>query len=215
MELIVLAKLIVLIIGSYILGSISFAMIISKKAKDIDITKVGSGNPGTTNTFRVLGWKLSLLNLVLDTLRGLGAITLVNILFDGPLFVYYIIAGGLAILGSVRYFWTKFKKGGKGVSTSLGVLLGLLPGWFIILIIIIFVLVVWLSRYVSLGSISAALAAVITKLLLLGGFNKSNWESTTFVCCIFVIIVFFHRVNIEKILNGTENKITFKKPHPV
>lgn len=214
MELVPILKLIGLIVISYVLGSISFAMIIGA-TKGIDITEQGSGNPGTTNTLRVLGWKLGLLNLVADTLRGLGAITAVNILYSEPLKTHYIIAGSLVILGSVRYFWTKFKKGGKGVSTSFGVLLGLLPAWFIIFVLVVFALVVWISKYVSLGSMIAALTAVIIKLVLLGGFNRYNWEITTFLCGVFILIVFFHRVNIKNLLNGTENKISFKKPHPI
>lgn len=198
-------EFVILIITSYLLGAIPFAYLIGKY-KGIDITKVGSGNVGTTNIWRELGWKWGVLNLLTDTAKGFMAITLVNILFTTPLVGYYIIAGSLAILGHYKSVWIHWK-GGKAVATSLGVLLGLLPFWFIVIVVGIFGLTILLSRQVSLGSISAAIVAVIAKIILGGGFNQANFAITTFIIGIAMLIIIAHRDNIGRIMRGQERKI--------
>lgn len=198
-------EFVILIILSYVLGSLPFGYWIGKLNK-VDITKVGSGNIGATNVRRVLGWKWGAVTLLLDAAKGFMAITMVNILFNQPEVGFYILAGSLAILGHFKSVWLHWK-GGKVVATSLGVLLGLLPFWFIVIVLGIFGLTLLLSKQVSLGSISAAIAAVIVKMFFGGGFNYENFEITIFIIGVAGLIVFAHRENIKRILAGTERKI--------
>jgi len=201
-------EFVILIIVSYLLGSIPFGYLIAK-AKHIDIQKVGSGNIGATNVGRTLGKKYFIFTLILDTAKGLVAVSLVNIIFTAPLVGYYILAGSLAILGHFMPVWLNWK-GGKVVATSLGVLLGLMPWWFIFAIISVFVITVLItkkilpqhiaSQNVALGSMFAAISAVIVKFVFGGGFNQQNFEITIFIIGIALLILIAHRSNIKKIL---------------
>jgi len=201
-------EFVILIIVSYLLGSIPFGYLIAK-AKHIDIQKVGSGNIGATNVGRTLGKKYFIFTLILDTAKGLVAVSLVNIIFTAPLVGYYILAGSLAILGHFMPVWLNWK-GGKVVATSLGVLLGLMPWWFIFVIISVFVITVLItkkilpqhiaSQNVALGSMFAAISAVIVKFVFGGGFNQQNFEITIFIIGIALLILIAHRSNIKKIL---------------
>jgi glycerol-3-phosphate acyltransferase PlsY len=146
---------------------------------------------------------------VLDTAKGLVAISLVNVIFEAPLVGYYILAGSLVILGHFMPVWLNWK-GGKVVATSLGVLLGLMPWWFIFVIISVFVITVLITKKilprhiatqnVALGSMFAAISAVIVKFVFGGGFNQQNFEITIFIICIALLILIAHRSNIKKIL---------------
>lgn len=197
-----------LIILSYLLGAIPFGYLIAKYNK-VDIQKVGSGNIGATNVTRVLGAKWGGLTLILDVAKGFAAISLVNIIFVQPQVGYYILAGSCAIIGHFKSVWLNFR-GGKVVATSLGVLLGLTPDWFIIVILLVFVSTVLIakkfgsqkiaSQKVALGSMLAAVAAVIVKIIFGGGFNQDNFEITLFIIGITIIILIAHRENIKKII---------------
>src|SRR5581483_3149647 len=151
------------ILGSYLIGSIPFGVILSKKFAGFDIRTKGSGNIGSTNAFRVLGWKLGLAVQILDLAKGLGAIFLATYLFNGLPFhnatpfqditVFRLIAGCSAVLGHVFTIFAGFR-GGKGISTAAGMLIGVAPVE-VAVAAGIFLLVVFLSGYVSLGSIIA------------------------------------------------------------
>src|SRR2546430_15450421 len=158
-------SLILVVIASYLIGSIPFGIIISKQFRGFDIRSKGSGNIGSTNAFRVLGWKLVLMVQILDIAKGLGAVLLATYFFNGLPFhnatpfqditVFRLIAGAAAILGQCFTLFAGFR-GGKGISTAAGMLIGVAPVE-VAIAIGVFVLVVALSGYVSLGSIIAAI----------------------------------------------------------
>ena len=197
---------IIIAIIAYLIGSINFSVIISKRVAGFDVREKGSGNAGTTNMLRTVGKAAAAITLVCDILKGVVAILLALLIgkiaksASTPLLVQ--LAGILVIIGH------KFK-GGKGVATAVGVLLT--TNWQIGLICLVFGLVlIALTRMVSLGSISAA---ILFPILVL--FIKSNYivEGSYFVFSIIiaVLVVFNHRENVKRLLNGTENKISFKK----
>ena len=203
---------IVVAILSYLIGSINFSIIISKKVAGFDVREKGSGNAGTTNMLRTVGKKAALITLVCDILKGVISILLAlligKIAKEANNSILVQIAGILVIIGHTFPIFFKFK-GGKGVATAVGVLLT--TNWQIGLICLIFGLVlIALTRMVSLGSITAA---ILFPILIL--FIKSNYivEGNYFIYSlnIAVMVVFNHRENVKRLLSGTENKLSFKK----
>lgn len=203
---------IVVAILSYLIGSINFSIIISKKVAGFDVREKGSGNAGTTNMLRTVGKKAALITLVCDILKGVISILLAlligKIAKEANNSILVQIAGILVIIGHTFPIFFKFK-GGKGVATAVGVLLT--TNWQIGLICLIFGLVlIALTRMVSLGSITAA---ILFPILVL--FIKTNYivEGNYFIysLIIAVMIVFNHRENVKRLLSGTENKLSFKK----
>ncbi len=213
----------IIIILSYLVGSIPNSIIISKAAKGIDIRKHGSGNAGGTNVLRVLGWKHGLLVILLDALKGAIAVVFIARLFYGPLpftnvspfddfTLVQIIAGMAAVIGHI---WTIFAgfKGGKGIATALGMLLMLITIDMLIALGV-FVLVVSISRYVSLGSILTAIAVPSVLYIRENVFHVDIIGYNTlfpFIVGIALLVIFTHRKNLVRLLNGNENKISFKK----
>ena len=203
---------IVVAILSYLIGSINFSIIISKKVAGFDVREKGSGNAGTTNMLRTVGKKAALITLVCDILKGvisiLLALLIAKIAKEANNSILVQIAGILVIIGHTFPIFFKFK-GGKGVATAVGVLLT--TNWQIGLICLIFGLVlIALTRMVSLGSITAA---ILFPILVL--FIKTNYivEGNYFIysLIIAVMVVFNHRENVKRLLSGTENKLSFKK----
>ena len=185
---------------SYLIGSISFALVVGKLFYKTDIRGYGSGNLGATNTFRVLGKKAGLIVAIADLLKGTFACLLPQI-FNST--VNPIICGLLAILGHVFPVFAGFK-GGKAVATSTGVLLfltplGTLTGF------IVFILTLIISKYVSLSSMLAGIAIFIYSLI----FEDKVIIALSLFISVFVIIL--HRQNIKRIISGTENKIGRKR----
>jgi glycerol-3-phosphate acyltransferase PlsY len=211
-------SLIVVIILSYLVGSFPTALLVGKYFKGIDLRKHGSKNMGSTNAFRVLGWKLGVLVQAIDILKGVIATLLISKLFYGTLpfenrtpfediTVVQIIAGISATLGHV---WTIFAgfKGGKGINTTAGMLLSLAPIDASISIGV-FVIVLVFSGYVSLGSIAAAYAFPSTMFIRenlfkvdIDGYNTLIYFSLA--VCIF--LTYNHRANIKRLLYGEENR---------
>jgi len=207
MILIILSALI-----GYALGSISFSVIFSKKIAGFDLREKGSGNAGSTNALRTAGKKVAALTLVCDILKGIVAI-LLSILI-GNIFKYenvavlVQIAAVAAIIGHTFPVFFGFK-GGKGVATSLGVLL--LVNWKIGLICLIFALVLMaITKIVSIGSIAAAILFPILVLFINDSFIVEG-NYIIFSIILALIVIFNHRSNIKKLANGTENKLSFKK----
>ena len=203
---------IVVAILSYLIGSINFSIIISKKVAGFDVREKGSGNAGTTNMLRTVGKKAALITLVCDILKGVISILLAlligKIAKEANNSILVQIAGILVIIGHTFPIFFKFK-GGKGVATAVGVLLT--TNWQLGLICLIFGLVlIALTRMVSLGSITAA---ILFPILVL--FIKTNYivEGNYFIysLIIAVMVVFNHRENVKRLLSGTENKLSFKK----
>ncbi|RME93475.1 MAG: glycerol-3-phosphate 1-O-acyltransferase [Candidatus Hydrogenedentota bacterium] len=196
------------IISSYLLGSIPFSFLIGK-AKGIDIRLHGSGNVGATNVFRVVGKAWGILALFLDLLKGLIPVLAIRLLLPNSeaLHTYQMVFGLFAILGHTFPVWLKFK-GGKGVATGLGVMLGLVPEATGIALVI-FIVTVILSKMVSLGSILGALSLVISYPFLYS--VEKSIPRLVFITVIVIFIVYKHKANIVRILKGEELKISFGK----
>lgn len=213
----------IIVILSYLVGSIPNSIIISKAVSGIDIRKHGSGNAGGTNVIRVLGWKYGLSVIILDALKGVIAVVLIARLHYGPLpfqnvspfddfTLVQIIAGMSAVIGHI---WTVFAgfKGGKGIATALGMLLTLITIDMLIAVGV-FALVVLISRYVSLGSIIAAISVPSTLYIRENLFHVDIPGYSTlfpFIIGITALVIFTHRKNLVRIFSGNENKISFKK----
>jgi acyl phosphate:glycerol-3-phosphate acyltransferase len=211
-------SLIIVIVLSYLVGSFPTALVIGKYFKGVDIRTQGSKNLGSTNAFRVLGWKLGLLVQLIDIIKGAVATLLISKLFYGALpfenrtpfediTVVQIIAGISAIIGHV---WTVFAgfKGGKGINTAAGMLLSLAPIDASISIGI-FIVVLIFSGYVSLGSIAAAFAFPSTMFIRenIFGVEIAGYHTLIYfsiVVCIFLI--YNHRANIKRLMYGEENR---------
>ncbi len=197
---------------AYLLGSISFSVIFSKKIAGVDVRKEGSKNAGTTNVLRTAGKKAAALTLICDILKGViailigYAISFITEDLNAALLVQ--IAGIFAIIGHTFPVFFKFK-GGKGIATSLGILL--LINYQIGLICLVFwLIIVIFTKMVSLGSIMAAiLFPVLTIFITQNYLVEGNYILFGIIVAAFV--VFNHRSNVKRILEGNENKLSFKK----
>ena len=209
---------IIIAIIAYLIGSINFSILISKKKAGYDIRQKGSGNAGTTNMLRNLGKKYAAITLICDVLKGVVAIGIAiivgNILGDTNKALLVQIAGVAVVMGHTFPIFFGFK-GGKGVATSLGILL--MTNWQLGLICLVFALVLMaLTRVVSMGSIAAAILYPVLTLFVGGGHyivESSGLGNGYFIYSVIlaIIVIFNHRENIKRILSGTENKISFNK----
>jgi len=206
-----MAAYIIVAVIAYLLGSISFSVIISKKIAGFDVREKGSGNAGSTNVLRTVGKKAAVLTLICDVLKGVVAVLIATLVgkiwkeLDGALLVQ--LAGIFVIIGHTFPIFFKFK-GGKGVATALGVLL--ITNWQIGLICLVFALVLMaLTRMVSVGSIGAAiLYPVLTIFITQNYIVTGNYIISSII--IAVLVVFNHRSNVKRLLSGTENRINLK-----
>jgi acyl phosphate:glycerol-3-phosphate acyltransferase len=212
-----------IIILSYLVGSIPTSIIISKLTSGIDIREHGSGNAGGSNVMRILGWKQGLLVIILDALKGAFAVVVIARLHYGGLpfqnvspfddfTLVQIIAGIAAVIGHI---WTVFAgfRGGKGIATALGMLIMIVTVDMLVALGI-FIIVVTISRYISLGSILAALSVPLTLAFrenILNDHIQSYGTLLPFVAAVSLLVVFTHRKNVIRLLNGTESKLSFKK----
>jgi len=223
---------------SYIIGSIPTSIMAGKMLKGIDVRKFGSGNAGGTNAFRVLGWKAGLTVTLIDIVKGVvAAVSVVAFFRHYPIDVFpdinevalRLIAGMSAVIGHVFTVFAGFK-GGKGVSTAAGMLIGIAPV-SMLMVIGVFLLTIYISRYVSVASMLAAVAfpliiAIRKYIFELGsgldyyirlfGAPVSFHDSLDYHLLIFGLIValgilYTHRANIRRLLAGTENRVTFGK----
>ncbi len=209
---------IIIAIIAYLIGSINFSILISKKKAGYDIRQKGSGNAGTTNMLRNLGKKYAAITLICDVLKGVVAIGIAiivgNILGDTNKALLVQIAGVAVVIGHTFPIFFGFK-GGKGVATSLGILL--MTNWQLGLICLVFALVLMaLTRVVSMGSIAAAILYPVLTLFVGGGHyivESTGLGNGYFIYSVIlsIIVIFNHRENIKRILSGTENKISFNK----
>ena len=210
-----MATYIIIAIIAYAIGSINFSVIISKKMAGFDIRDKGSGNAGSTNMLRSIGKKAAILTLICDVLKGVIAVLIAVIAgkivknVDQAMLVQ--IAGILVVIGHTFPIFFEFK-GGKGVATSLGVLL--MINWKIGLICLVFALVIMaLGRIVSLGSVGAAILCPVLTLFIHSNYivEASGIKYLVFGLILAAIVIFNHRANIQRIANGTESKLSFKK----
>lgn len=210
-------RIIIVALIAYLIGSINFSIIFTKKFKGFDVRERGSGNAGSTNTLRVAGKKVAILTLICDILKGVVAIALAILIgtiakdSNNSQAILAQIAGVFVIIGHTFPVFFGFK-GGKGVATSLGVLL--LINWQIGLICLVFALVIMaMSKMVSLGSILAAVLFPILCIFINQNFiiDGSHFSYIIFGLVLAAIVIFNHRSNIKRIFSGKENKLSFKE----
>ena len=209
-----MASYIIVAIIAYAIGSINFSVIISKKMAGFDVREKGSGNAGTTNMLRSVGKKAAAITLLCDILKGVVAILIAllagNIVKNVDRAVLVQIAGILVVVGHTFPIFFEFK-GGKGVATSLGVIM--MINWQIGLICLVFALVIMaFSKMVSMGSVGAAILFPILTLFINTNFivQESGMKYFVFSVILAAMVIFNHRANIKRIANGTENKLSFK-----
>jgi len=201
----------ILIILAYLIGSIPTALIVSKSFFNIDIRDYGSGNMGATNTFRVLGPKFGTVVMIGDMLKGILAVALYNLL------PYYLTneldrtnlmlgLGLAAVIGHIYPIWADFR-GGKGVATLFGMVLAIQP---IIAIncVGVFLIVLYLTRYVSLSSILAGVALPICVLWI---YNEQEVFYRVFAVAVAALIVLTHQKNISRLIKGNEGRVPILK----
>jgi glycerol-3-phosphate acyltransferase PlsY len=213
---------VVFLLAAYVIGATPFGVIVAK-LHGVDLRKAGSGNVGATNVGRVLGRGWGYLCFLLDVAKGFAPAMVFGMGIcadlapgqapDAPHQLAWLAIGGACILGHVLSFWLKFR-GGKGVATSLGVVLGMYPyfTWAGVGAFAVWVAVVLRSRYVSLASIVAALAFlpifVAVNVWTIGwDATLQLWPMGAFAAVMGALVIFRHRTNVKRLLAGTENKI--------
>jgi acyl phosphate:glycerol-3-phosphate acyltransferase len=214
-------NLAIVILLSYVIGSVPTSIMLSKWKHGFDIRTKGSGNAGGTNVFRVLGWKSGVLVMAVDMAKGVIATALISRLFWDPSLPFYnrtpfddftiiqMICGGAAIIGHI---WTVFAgfKGGKGIATGAGMLIGVAPTEAAISIGVFF-LVFLVYKYVSLGSIAAAVAfpfSLFVRHNIFGDEIQSYKTLIVFSLSVAILLLYSHRQNIRRLIDGTEKKIS-------
>lgn len=197
------------LLGAYFLGSLPTGFLVAR-AKGIDIRKVGSGNIGATNAMRILGRPAGSFVLLVDALKGFAAVCLCAFLgrkfyATADLETLCIVAGIGAVLGHNYTCWLKFK-GGKGIATTAGVYLALAP-WALLVALVVFILSVVLTRYVSVGSVTSAIALPATVWVM----TPHNVFLGSVTTALGALAIYKHKSNIQRLMKGTENRIGQKK----
>ena len=193
-----------LIILFYLIGSLPFALILTKLSGFGDIRNIGSGNIGATNVLRTGNKLLAIIVLSLDILKGLIPYLIINIYFNELSLLNKIFLCHFAVLGHIYPIWLKFK-GGKGVATYIGFLFGLNP-YIAISFLLIWLVVAYTSKYSSLGSLVGIFVAPAYFIFINFNFNISIF----FIYLTFVIVI-KHKENIKRLINKTESKIKLSK----
>jgi len=200
-----------LIVLAYLIGSIPSAVWVSRYFFDIDIRDYGSGNSGATNTYRVLGPKWGTVVMIVDVLKGITAVKLALLLpnyvgNDTQLMNLQIGLGLGAVLGHIFPIWAEFR-GGKGVATLFGLVLGISP-WTALSCVGIFLIVLYLTRFVSLSSILASIAFPIFILVI---FNEREPLYRVFAIAVALMVLLTHQKNIGRLFRGNESKVPILK----
>ncbi len=202
-----LIKSLIFIVATYLIGSIPTSYIMGKTLKGIDIRKFGSGNVGATNALRVLGTKIGIITLLFDIAKGAVPIIIAKHFgFEG---ITLVIIAFATILGHIFTIFLKFK-GGKGVATSAGVF-GALAPIPLLIALSVFIIIVWITKYVSLGSILAAITLFSVELIINIRNNFDEKEIFALISLITFFIIIKHKTNIKRLLSSSENKISFGK----
>ncbi|HZI30729.1 MAG TPA: glycerol-3-phosphate 1-O-acyltransferase PlsY [Candidatus Binatia bacterium] len=196
---------ILIVLGAYLLGSIPTGFLVAK-AKGIDIRSLGSGNIGATNALRVLGKPAGTFVLLADALKGFAAVWLSAELagkyhVTADLETLRILAGIGAVLGHNYTCWLKLK-GGKGIATTAGVYLALAP-WALLVALVVFILAVALTKYVSVGSVTSAAALPITVWVM----TPHNLSLGIVTTALGLLAIYKHKSNIQRLMAGTEHRI--------
>lgn len=190
---------------AYLIGSVSFAFLIGKWVKGIDIRQHGSGNLGATNVFRVIGKKWGLFVFFLDAAKGYAAVVIADFLIAEPLGAWFPIALGISsIAGHTFPFWLRFK-GGKGVATSLGVFLAIAFKPTLITFGL-WILIFSFSRIISLASLSAAM--LFPFVIFFTALRNALFPYLMAVSFVLIIFIFYtHRANLLRLLRGEEKRL--------
>ncbi|HEY0319659.1 MAG TPA: glycerol-3-phosphate 1-O-acyltransferase PlsY [Pyrinomonadaceae bacterium] len=200
---------VLILIAAYLLGSIPFGYLLVRAKLGADVRETGSGGTGATNVSRRAGKLAGVLTLVLDALKGALAVILARMFLTEDFGINWWVAASvvLAIAGHCFPVWLGFR-GGKGVATGVGAFLALSP-LAVACAGVVFILIVWLTRYVSLGSITAAAVLPLSIWLLSFSYMKPVESFAPLLAAALAgaaIIIFMHRANIGRLLSGTENK---------
>jgi glycerol-3-phosphate acyltransferase PlsY len=214
-----IVRLLIVSALSFLAGSLPTGVIISRRFFGFDIRERGSKNMGSTNVFRVLGVKWGIIVQVVDILKGVLAVTVIAYLFHGEqipfpnytpfqdMTLVRVICGIAAVMGHIWSPWVGFK-GGKGINTAAGMLLGVAPVE-VAVIVSIFILTVGISGYISLGSILAAIALPTTMAVRYNIFRVDIEGYHTIVFLLIglsLLVIYAHRQNIQRLAHGNENK---------
>jgi acyl phosphate:glycerol-3-phosphate acyltransferase len=213
-----LLRLIIIVVQSYVIGSIPTALFVSKNFFGFDVRERGSGNMGSTNVFRTMGWKAGIAVQIADILKGFIAVSVVAIFFETQMpfqnrtpfqdqTVVMLIAGLAVTIGHIYSMFAGFR-GGKGMNTSLGVLLAVAPVELAVALGV-FLLFLTSSGYVSLGSIAAAMSVPSTMAFRYNilGVNIEGYTTLVYFCILLALLVIYaHRSNVQRLLAGTENR---------
>jgi len=195
-------------LGAYLLGSIPTGFLVAK-AKGIDIRSVGSGNIGATNAMRVLGKPTGIFVLLMDAAKGFAAVWLASLMLKdnsiADLQTLRVVAGIGAVLGHNYTCWLKFK-GGKGIATTAGVYLALAP-WALLVALVVFILAILLTKYVSVGSIAGAIALPVTVWVM----TPQNYFLGIVTTALGALAIYKHKSNIQRLIAGTENRLGQQK----
>ncbi|MEO8201247.1 MAG: glycerol-3-phosphate 1-O-acyltransferase PlsY [Gemmatimonadota bacterium] len=196
------------LLASYLLGAIPTSYLVGRIFRGVDLREVGSRNLGATNLYRTLGWRYAVPVGLFDVVKGAIPVALFGPRVPG-IALFPVFCGVAAIMGHVFSVFVKFK-GGKGVATAAGVVLGLAP-LALLVVVVVWAIVVKLSGYVSLGSVIAASLFPLAAELL----HPSRPEPLWFDIALAGFLVFKHRSNIQRLINGTENRFGNRhRPEP-
>ncbi|MGF0032962.1 glycerol-3-phosphate 1-O-acyltransferase PlsY [Bariatricus sp. SGI.154] len=210
-------RIICVIIG-YVFGLLQTGYLYGKM-HNVDIRKQGSGNAGTTNALRTMGWKAGLITLLGDCFKCVFAVVVVHLIYGKthadmiPMLAMY--AGMGAVLGHNYPFYLKFK-GGKGIAATAGLLLSTTNVWMVLICLFAFLAIVGVTRYVSLGSLVVVIIYLVEVVVYgqMGGFGiAQNYLYEMYAIAAFLMLSAFfkHRANIKRLLSGTENKLSVGK----
>lgn len=191
---------IALVFASYLLGAVPWGVVLGRMTNGVDLRKFGSGATGTTNALRVLGWRISVAVFALDFFKGLVPVVIARWLgLD-----YWLIAA-VAVAAVAGHCWSPFIKfsGGKGMATGGGAAIGMFP--WLLLLGLVTILVTWLTKYVSLASITTAAGSVAITLVA-AWIGDLPWQAALGTAVIATIIVGKHHSNIQRLIKGTERR---------
>jgi glycerol-3-phosphate acyltransferase PlsY len=203
---------IILLVLAYLIGSIPTAVWVSKKFFGLDIREHGSGNAGATNTFRILGKKAGIAVMIVDMLKGFIAVKLAYLSHHDPQSVYMtnlqVGLGLCAVLGHIFPIWANFK-GGKGIATLFGMILAI--QYYVALSLVgVFLIMLFLTRYVSLSSIAASIAFPVLILFIFKD-NAPEISYQIFAIATACMVVLTHHKNISRLIAGNESKVKLTK----
>lgn len=199
-------KFLIFVVIAYVFGSLPCGVWLGKGVKNIDIREYGSKNSGATNAYRILGPKYGIMVLILDALKGYIPLYIASLFDIGG--IYIILLGLVAILGHTFSFFLQFR-GGKGVATSLGVFLFLMPK-VVGILVLVFILVVGISKYISLGSVVCAALLPILAYFMPVRDSATRIPLVIISLIVGIFVIYKHKANIQRLMEGKENKFNLK-----